>query len=64
MTLKIARTPDGIVVREIQPSGERAYRQAPNGSWAFCADHKGPWIAIARDHVPNRIITALREAAQ
>lgn len=53
--LKIARTPDGVVVRVLRPDGEHAYRQGHDGSWSFTCDHKGPWISIAMDQVPSRI---------
>ena len=58
MALKIAKTPDGTVIREILPSGEHAYRVTDAGEWHHCADHKGPWLIVPFQDVPKRIRTA------
>ncbi len=66
MTLKVAKTPDGLVCRIVRGTGECAYRKNPDGSWAMSGNHKGPWVSLREIDVPKtaRIaIAALTEHA-
>ncbi len=53
------RTEDGLVIREIGVSGECAWRINNDRTWARCLDHKGPWVSIAENDVPLRVLYAL-----
>lgn len=65
MTLKVAETPDGRVVRDILPTGECAWRKTAAGDYHYCADHKGPWVGVSWFDIPIAVRVALsREAAQ
>ena len=44
MAIKAAATPEGLVLRKIEPGGECALRINLDGSADYCADHKGPWV--------------------
>ena len=59
MTEIICRTPAGIVLRDIFASGERAWRLNDNGTWAYCGDHKGPWVTEYEIHVPAHVFNAI-----
>lgn len=46
--LSVSRTPEGIVVRRIEPHGETAaYRKGEDGSLCRQAGHRGPWVVVA-----------------
>lgn len=60
MSIKIAKTPEGIVVRFISASGERAYRKNFDGSWVT-ANHKGPWVVINDIYVPGDALKVVHE---
>jgi hypothetical protein len=62
MSIKVTNTPGFTVVREIFPSGERAYRLGNDGLWEHSPDHKDLWFIIASDKVPQRIRDAVRSA--
>lgn len=55
------RTDEGIVIREIGASNERAWRLNDDRTWAVCLDHKGPWVSIPDVEVPVRILHALQD---
>lgn len=59
MSIKVTNTPEFTIVREIFPSGERAYRLGNDGLWDACPDHKGPWTPVPSDKVPQRIRSAI-----
>lgn len=62
--LKIAETPEGRVVREIEPGTgfERAYRLGENGSLPSRSyGHNGPWLLCPIEQVPARIWALLVE---
>lgn len=61
MSIKTAKTQEGIVVRVISASGECAYRENWNGSWDRCADHKGPWVSVNKIYVPREVLRAVAE---
>jgi hypothetical protein len=58
--LKVASTPDGLVVRDIQPGGESAYRLDCDGGFSRCLDHKAPWVAMRPDQVPGEVLRLLK----
>jgi hypothetical protein len=58
MTTKIAKTPEGIVVRIIRASGECSYRKNFDGSWVMTG-HKGPWVSINAIDVPRTALAAV-----
>lgn len=60
--LKTAHTPDGFVVREIFPTGERAYRKNLDGSFAATADHKGPWVMVNAVNIPADVLHEIAKA--
>lgn len=62
MSIKVAYTPEGTVIREIWPGGEQSYRLNNTGFWDRCLDHKGPWVQIRHGDVPQSIKDALEEA--
>lgn len=61
--LKVANTPEGRVVREIEPNGfERAYRLRPDGSMpARSYGPKGPWLLCPVEQIPAHIWALLTE---
>lgn len=59
MSIKIARTPDGVVARDVWPSGEQSFRMGNDHRWQRCLGHKGQWINVAFDRVPVRIRDAV-----
>lgn len=64
MPVKVTRNPDGLVARDIEPTGERAWRLSDDGKVNYCADHKGPWVGCNWSDVPERVRTALSFARQ
>lgn len=61
MTIKTAKSPDGMVVRQITPSGERSWRRERDGSTS-AADHKGPWVRVNAIYVPAEVLCAFDDA--
>ncbi len=59
MTLKVVRHPDRTMIREIFPSGERAYRCWKDGGWDYSPDHKDFWVAMPEQDVPLRFKAAM-----
>jgi hypothetical protein len=53
--IKIARFEDNVVVREIFPWGERAWRRWINGVWDLSPDHKCHWVSVREQDVPLEI---------
>jgi hypothetical protein len=53
MSLKVAKTPEGLVCRIIRAGGECSYRKNIDGTWAMTGDHKGLWIALGEIDVPK-----------
>ncbi len=64
MSLIVANTPDGTVVREQFVHGERAYRWNVDGSWCATADHKGPWVSLPWAAVPDEIRRAAEQGGK
>jgi hypothetical protein len=60
MSIKIAQTPDGPVVRQITPSGERSWRRERDGTTSG-ADHKGPWARVNAIYVPAEVLETFDE---
>ena len=58
MTLRVTKTPEGIVFRRIRAGGEDAWRWTPAGEWHHCPDHKGPWLLSNAILVPREILAA------
>lgn len=56
--ITVSQMLEGIVARERFAGGERSYRRTSLG-WDHCPDHKGPWISISPDHVPDRFKDAV-----
>lgn len=56
MMIRTAETPEGFVVREIFPSGERAYRLHDDGTITYCGNHFGPWVSIDGLDVPGEVL--------
>ena len=52
---KIANTPDGFVVRDLQPTGESAWRLNRDGNVSRCLDHKGPWVSARPHEAPKSV---------
>lgn len=59
MEIKVTNTPGYTVVRQIFPSGERAYRIGDDGLWEACSGHKGPWVKVRSRDVPQRVRDAI-----
>lgn len=57
MTIKVAKTLEGVVIRITRSNGECSYRKNHDGSWVMCSGHKGPWVSLNAIDVPA---TALR----
>lgn len=64
MSIKTAKTPDGIVVRRITATSEMAYRKHFDGSWALCSGHKGPWHLLNAIDVPGYALRAVADLAE
>lgn len=45
--LRVAHTPEGIVVRRIDPNGETAYRKSKHGMLCRQIGHRGPWMTVS-----------------
>jgi hypothetical protein len=61
MTIKIAHTSEGTVVRQITASGERSWRRERDGSTSG-TDHKGPWARVNAIYVPAEVLCAFDDA--
>ncbi len=61
MSITSSVTMDGTVYRRITAHGEDAWRLNPDGSWAHCADHNGPWVSVATTQLPAEIVDHLLE---
>lgn len=57
-SIKVVNTPDGTVVRQLMPGGEKAWRWHIDNSWAYCGDHKGPWVTVDSKDVPRDVLYA------
>jgi hypothetical protein len=57
-----AKTPDGLVVRKIWPSGECAWRENKDQTVSVCLDHEGPWLTERWDNVPEGVLARFMEA--
>ncbi len=61
MSIKVAKTPQGIVVRRITASSEMAYRKRLDGSWELCVDHKDLWRSMNAIDVPAYALRAVAD---
>lgn len=59
MNIIVNATMEGTVYRRMTASGEDAWRLNSDGSWAHCADHKGPWVSTKLTDVPTDVIDNL-----
>ena len=57
-TIQVVTTWAGIVVREIFPTGERAWRLNWDGTWDYSPDHKDRWLGVIE--VPQQIADAVK----
>ena len=68
MSLQAVTVMDAVVVRDIRPSGESAWRYHPQTrEWSHSPDHKGPWVSITQGDVPGaveRLVCAHLQFAQ
>jgi hypothetical protein len=54
MSIQTVVTLEGVVIREIAPSGECAYRMGNDGKWNYSQSHKNFWLGVASSEVPKR----------